>query len=115
MSVNVLPSSRCEEIVTPRGVLWHRGMWWVPIYCPSCGTDGGYTPQDSTFLFWLCQECYEKYGDQTQFYVMPDEVFWQRLADEQLESYGRMLEMHELEAIVAADASPLATLIREGR
>lgn len=45
--------------------------------------------------------------------VMPDEVWWSRIQDEQMEKYGRLLEPGDLLDIVEADSSPLATLIKQ--
>jgi len=88
----------------------------VPIACGSCGADGGLVPEENmTFVFWLCQPCFAKYGELTNVMVMPDEIFWAKVQEEQLESYGRALSTSELIAVVAADASPLATLITERR
>lgn len=90
-------------------------MWWKLVFCASCGKENGITPESTTFIFWLCAPCFKKYGDKTMFLFMPDEVFWQKIKHEQLEKYGRLLTIEELNAVVAADASPLATLIKEGR
>jgi hypothetical protein len=46
---------------------------------------------------------------------MPDEVFWETQRQEQLATHGRELSITEVVDIVAADASPLATLIKSGR
>lgn len=46
---------------------------------------------------------------------MPDEVFYQKVAEEQLETYGKFLSEQELITIVEEDASPLATLLKEGQ
>jgi hypothetical protein len=42
-------------------------------------------------------------------------VFWAQVQEEQIESRGRLLSSAELLDVVAADSSPLATLIKEGR
>lgn len=88
----------------------------TPIFCANCGADGGLVPEEScTFAFYLCNPCFATCGELTTFAVMPDEVFFEKLKQEQLASYGRYLTEPEVAAIVAADASPLATLIKEGR
>lgn len=92
----------------------------VPIYCASCGVEGGAVPEENmTFAFWLCDKrlngCFEKYGEIAGMMAVPDQVFWQKVRQEQVERYGRELGFRELADIVAADASPLATLIKQGR
>ena len=99
-----------------KGAVWRGDQFWQPIFCASCGTKGGLVPENNmTFAFWLCNGCYATYGHLTTMMVMPDEVFWAEVKAEQLEAYGRLLSNEELTAIVAADASPLATLIKSGR
>jgi hypothetical protein len=68
-----------------------------------------------TFVFWLCKHCAETHGEIAGTMMMPDEVFWEKLKQEQLASHGRILSEQELLDVVAADASPLATLLKEGR
>jgi hypothetical protein len=113
---DVLPDSRLGYVATPKGAVWRNGAYWVPIFCNSCGKEGGLCPQENmTFLVWMCDPCFAKYGESTALAVVPDEVFWAKVKQEQLEKYGRELTPEELSAVVAAGASPLATLIREGR
>ncbi len=112
----ILPESRLRTVLTPKGAR-NRGVMGfnVPIFCASCGAQGGEVPEENmTFAFWLCNPCFATYGELTNMMVLPDEVFWERLKQEQLEKYGRLLTHQELLDVVAADASPLATLIKEG-
>jgi hypothetical protein len=105
----------CETVHTPRGVKWFHGAWWVPIFCASCGADGGLVPEaHMTFAFYLCNVCSKKYGHLTCTMVEPDAVFWERVAQEQLEKYGRYLTTEEMQE-VAAGTSPLSTLLKEGK
>lgn len=116
LTAPVVPDSRLTDAGTPKGARWRGTGYWVPIFCASCGTPGGEVPQENmTFIFWLCTPCFERYGVLTNMMVTPDEVFWERLRQEQMEKYGRLLSADELLAVHAADASPLATLLREGR
>lgn len=92
------------------------GQMWVPIYCANCGKSGGEVPEQSTtFAFWLCNPCFETYGELTTMMVVPDEVFWAKVQEAQMNDYGRLLSTEELVAIVEADASPLAALFRQRR
>ena len=85
----------------------------VPVFCANCGVHGGEAPADSTFLFYLCTKCAETYGQIAGTMLMPDEVFFEKVKQEQLEAHRRFLTEAELITIVEADASPLATLLKE--
>jgi len=116
LTAQVLPDSRERVISAPRNVQYMAGAYWVPIYCASCHVEGGRVPQENmTFAFWLCQECFAKYGELTNMLVMPDEVFWEKVRQEQLDKYGRLLSPKELLDVVEADATPLSALIKQGR
>jgi hypothetical protein len=110
---DVLPDSRLRE---SKGAIQSPLGMWVPIFCANCGTEGGAVPvENTTFAFWLCTPCAETHGHIAGTMMMPDEVFFELLKEEQLEAYGRFLTEQELADVVAADASPLATLLKEGR
>lgn len=47
------------------------------------------------FVSWFCNPCFAKYGEQTGFTVVPDEVFWEIVKQEQLAKYGRVLTADE--------------------
>lgn len=106
---DILPDSRAKNtkgrIFTPAGA-------FIPIYCANCGVHGGTCPEENmNFMFYLCQNCADTHGPIANTMLMPDELFYQKLKDEQLAAHGRYLNEFELSAIVAEDASPLATLI----
>lgn len=112
MTKELLPDSRAKEtknrIFTPMGT-------WVPVFCANCGADGGSCPEENmTFLFYICKLCAEKYGDIAGTMMMPDEVFFEKLEQEQLEGFGRLLSMEELITVVQEDATPLARLLKAG-
>jgi hypothetical protein len=112
---DILPDSRLRTIVTPRGMIQGPGGMWVPVFCANCGADGGMCPEENmNFLFYLCNKCFETHGQIAGTMVMPDEVFFEKLKQEQMASYGRYLTQDELRAVVEADASPLATLLKSG-
>jgi hypothetical protein len=113
MNKDILPDCRAKEakdrIFTPIGA-------WVPVFCANCGVDGGSCPEENmTFIFYLCKKCAETYGKIAGTMLMPDEVFFEKLKQEQLASHGKFLTQEELAAVVEADASPLATLLKTGR
>jgi len=112
---NILPDSRAKaRSKGRRGGKWHAGMWWVPVYCASCGTPYGYVPeQNCDFACWLCNECSETYGEVASTYSMPDEVFWKKVEEAQLEHYAQILGPEELLRILEEGDSPLAKLMKE--
>ena len=113
MSIDLLPDCRAKNT---KGRIFAANGVWVPVFCANCGCEGGWCPEENmTFLFYQCNKCSEKYGDITGTMKMPDEVFWDLLAQEQLESHGRFLDHQELLQVVEEDASPLATLIKEAK
>lgn len=112
---DVMPDSRLKTTFTPMNAQWREGGWWIPIFCASCCAPGGFIPQENmTYAFYLCNPCALKYGKLTTMMMIPDQVFWERVKQEQMERYGRYLTTDELVA-VAAGKSPLATLLREGK
>ncbi len=112
MTNNILPDSRAKN---SRLILDGAGAW-VHVFCAHCGKEGGRCPEENmTFIFYQCTPCHERYGAITGTMVMPDEVFYQKLADEQIESFGRFLTEAELAKVVEEDALPLATLIKSGQ
>lgn len=115
-SPEILPDSRQHTDHTPKGMI--QGPWgmWVPVFCGNCGIEGGSCPeQNMTFIFWLCQKCAETYGEIAGTMLMPDEVFFEKLKQEQMASFGHYLTQQELAIVVEEDASPLATLLISGR
>lgn len=110
LAANVLPDSRPK---VSRGARQLGGSWWRPIFCANCGCDGGYVPEENcTFAYWVCTPCYNDLGDVVNTYVMPDEVMWEKIKQEQLATYGRLLSNAELVQVEAADATPLAKLLK---
>jgi hypothetical protein len=113
MAQDLLPDSRAKDT---KGCIFTAAGVFVPVFCASCGAHGGSCPEENmTFLFYLCNKCAETYGDIAGTMLMPDEVFFQKLKEEQMASYGHYLTQPELAAVVEADASPLAKLLKEGK
>lgn len=111
--MEILPDCRAKET---KNRVFAPGGAWVPVFCANCGVDGGKCPEENmTFLFYLCKKCNETYGEVAGVMMMPDEVFFDRLKQEQLASHGRFLTEQELITVVQEDASPLARLIKAGR
>ena len=92
--MDVLPDSRPERAANHH---FYRGMWWVPFYCANCGADGGMVPEENcTFAFWLCVPCGEKWAPLPGTFMTPDETFWKRVHEAQIENCGRELSAPEL-------------------
>lgn len=107
----ILPDTRLRE---PKKVVFANGMNWVPIFCASCGADGGLVPEENcSFAFYLCQPCADKFGNIEGTYIEPDAVFWQRVHDEMIEKYGRVLTSAELVEVLKDEHHPLTKLCRD--
>ena len=115
-AVLVLPDSRLS---TEKGrVSGHHPFFgkidWVPVFCANCGTPWGYVPaQNMDFVCYLCNDCSSHWGTQFGFALMPDEVYWNKVHQEMIEQYGRVLTERETAALT--DVNPLSTLLREGK
>lgn len=109
--MDLLPD--CRLTTRPAGV--NRGLagTWLPVFCANCGADGGLVPEGATFLFYLCNTCAATYGQVAGTMLMPDEVFFQRLAEAQLERYGRYLRPAEWAVIGENPSHPLHVLLRD--
>lgn len=117
MSVDVLPSSLSRE---QKGRWRDRsGTWWVPVYCANCGQLLGDVPEASTtFAFFLCEQpknCADVWATKAGAMVEPDVVFFQTLADEMLDRFGKHLTAAELMAVLDDVNHPMHALLRERR
>lgn len=110
---NVLPDSRLKQ---PKNIYQHIGLNWVPIFCANCGAEGGFVPEENCdFAFYLCTPCAERLGPIAGTYMMPDEVFWGRVKQEQMEQFGRELTAPELIEILKDGSNSLTKLVNERR
>lgn len=69
--IELLPDSRPRTAV---GLVPYK-EWGMaqPIFCANCGKDGGFIPeQNSTFAFYLCNECWEAHGHLTGVMAIPE-------------------------------------------
>jgi hypothetical protein len=69
--------------------------------------------ENCDFAFWLCNNCAERHGAIADTYMMPDEVYWAKVSEFQLEKYGRHLTPQELEQALDDPTHPLHRLARE--
>lgn len=114
----VLPNSLPRDVA--RHIVWKAGVPYVPIYCANCGCDGGWIPEDAArreagagFAFYLCVPCSKKWGHLADTMLMPDEVFWERVKQTQLEAYGRELTADEVLEALKNPNHPLTKLAKD--
>ncbi|MEQ1574218.1 MAG: hypothetical protein ABL993_08230 [Vicinamibacterales bacterium] len=110
--MDILPDSRAKQ--AKNQVFTNNGTW-IPVFCANCGKHGGSCPETSTFLFYLCNPCFDKYGPITGTMVVPDQVFYEKMAEEQQHVFGRPATHNELLQVVAEDSTALAKLIKEAK
>ena len=66
-----------------------------------------------TFLFYLCNFCAETHGKIAGTMMMPDEIFFEKLAQAQFERYNRYLTAEEWGRVGEDSSHPLWTLLQE--
>jgi len=113
--MDLLPDSRLKTLHTPRGMTNGPGGTWIPYFCANCGKHCGWCPETSTFFFYICPPCFETHGEIAGLMMVPDKVFFDRVAQEQQAAYGRVLSHEELLRVVQEDSSPLAKLLKEAK
>lgn len=94
----------------------YRGVagTWQPVFCANCGGPGGMVPAEGmTFLFYLCNVCATTYGEIAGTMMMPDEVFFEKLAQAQMEYAGRYLTLEEWGKVGEDASHPLWPLLRD--
>jgi hypothetical protein len=110
MTRELLPDCRAQH---PSSIFRGTAGIWVPVFCANCGAEGGLVPSEGmTFLFYLCNTCAETYGQLAGTMLMPDELYYERLAQEQLARYGRYLTPREWGQISEDPAHPMWTVIQ---
>lgn len=113
---SILPSSVPKN---PRRTILRGGIPWTALYCANCGKSGGYVPEASIgegFQFYLCESpCGEKWSPLVGTMLIPDEVFWEKVKQVQIEEYGRALTAEETAEILKDENSVLSKLARDRR
>lgn len=100
----------------PKNTVYYLGQTWIHIACASCGCDGGMIPEDTKdFAYFLCDVCSLKYSPDIAEYAVPDDVFFERVKQTQLEKYGRELTAEEILRELDNPESPLSKLARSRR
>jgi hypothetical protein len=78
-----------------------------PVYCANCGKPYGIIPKENTtFSFWVCPKCFEKYGEVAGTLAIPDDVWAEAVAEEMQEKHGRHLS--EIEIIILKNRGELS-------
>lgn len=119
MAFDILPDSRMKN---PLGVI--RGQWgpawnrisinYVQTYCGNCGVKGPLTPEENmTFFSYLCEPCLERLGPIVNTCIVPDQVFFQKVKEAQIEKYGRELSPAEIAGALDDATSIMSKLARE--
>lgn len=108
----LLPDCRARVV---RDRVQRAGRWHVPVFCANCHRDDGQmVPEDSCdFAFYLCEPCAEKHGALADVEMIPDEVWFARVRDAQLEKHGRELTPAELVVQLDNPDSSLSKLARD--
>lgn len=108
---DILPNSVPHE---RKNIVFRGGVPWVPIFCANCGVDGGWIPEEACdFASYLCDPCAIKWGPSSTEYLMPDEVFWEKVKQAQLEKYGRELSAEEVMEQLKISDSMISKLARD--
>jgi hypothetical protein len=117
MSDELLPDSRLADkknVVRLKQHKFFANQNWEPIFCANCGKPGGWVGEEfCTFACWLCDPCADKWGPMAGTLLMPDEVFWAKVAEEQLERYERLLTTMELQQVASETWGALPKLLKE--
>ena len=67
-----------------------------------------------TFVCWMCQPCLDKYGKIAGTMLVPDAVFFERVKQEQVAKYGRVLSAEET-VLSLADPNSLESKLARDR
>ena len=115
--MDVLPNSLTKQPKVD-ATMSVNGMEWLFLYCASCGKDGGRVlktdvPNREEFAFYLCEACNNKYGELAGTTAIPDELFFAKVREAQLEREGRELRTHEIVEALQDSGHYLSQLIRD--
>jgi len=65
------------------------------------------------FAFYLCDACADKWSPLADAAITPDEVFWRKVHDAQMETFGRELTEAELVEALKDDTHILTKLCKD--
>jgi hypothetical protein len=112
----ILPN--CIAQRSEKTVVWANGMKWIPIFCANCGCDGGQVLETdwervNNWAFYLCEACAEKWSPLVDHALAPDELFWKKVREAQIEAFGRELTDIEIIEALKDDSHVLSTLAKD--
>lgn len=113
---DLLPN--CIAKRSEKVIVWANGIKWLPLFCANCGHEGPLVMQTefervNNWAFYLCDPCAEVWSPMVDMCMEPDEVFWRKANDAQLEKYGRALEAHELVEVLKDETNPITRLCKD--
>ncbi len=116
LTQDVLPN--CIALRNEKSVVWANGIKWLPTFCANCGTEGGMVMQTDwdrvkNFAFYLCIPCSAKWSPMADTAITPDEVFWSKVHDAQMEAFGRELTEEEIVEALKDDNHILSKLCKD--
>lgn len=116
LTKEILPN--CIAQRTEKTIVWANGMKWIPVFCANCGTDRGLVLESEwervkNFAFALCDPCAEKWSPLVDTYIAPDEAFWKKIHDAQMEAFGRDLTPEEIVEALKDDNHILTKLCKD--
>lgn len=114
MATAILPN--CIAQRSKRSIVWANGMKWLPLFCANCGKEGGMVLETDwnrvkNFAFYLCDPCAEKLPPMVA--VSPDEAFWVKVHQVQMDEFGRELTEPELIEALKSDDHILTKLCKD--
>lgn len=117
LDAEIYPSSLTRAL---KGHVWNAAWqcWMVPVFCPSCSVAGPLVAEPSIadgtgWVCWFCEDCAVSYRDQTEVMVIPDEVYWSKVAAAMEEHYGHVLAPHEIVTELGDPNSLVSKLVRD--
>lgn len=116
LTKDILPN--CIAQRSEKTVVWPNGQKWIQLSCGNCGKDGGLVlevdyDRAKNFAFYLCEPCAEKWSPLVDTYMAPDEAFWQKIRDAQMEEFGRELTPMEIVEALKDDNHILTKLCKD--
>jgi hypothetical protein len=116
LTKDILPN--CIAKRSTKTVIWPNGQKWLPLFCANCGTDGPMVLETdyervNNWAFYLCEPCAEKWSPMVDLCLEPDQVFWKKAHDAQIEKYGRLLEPSELVEVLKDDTNTITRLCKD--
>lgn len=112
MTIEILPDARAKS--GAGGIYNPTFGWMVPVYCINCGVQGGDVPAETTTsVFWQCTPCHEKHGAIPGLHMTTDAAFHAKVAEAQLNEFGRYLTPLEVaQKVESADTAFAKLLLR---